>query len=846
MTPRGPEPVPSAVPVIWGSVPQRNKNFTGREELLANLRQRLLRIDSTALLPHAMHGMGGVGKTQLAVEYAYQYARYYQVVWWIPADQPGLIRSTLAGLAPRLELTGLAPGRMEDAVAAVLDALRQGKPKDNWLLIFDNADEPESIRNFMPVGPGHVIVTSRNRRWDEVADAIEVNVFSRQESQQFFARRDARISAKDADRLADALGDLPLALDQAASLLAQAAMTPQVYLDLLEKEASRVLAERPSTTDYPLPVAATWSLSETKLREQTPSAMELLKRCAFFGSSPIPLDLLVQGRNVLGSPMQETLGDPILLGRAFRALGRYALARIDNYKRTLQVHRIIQKLIRDELIEDEQNMLRHEVHQLMSAANRGDPDAEENWPIYDDLLNHAEPTQLVTCPSKESRQLVQDIVRYLYITGNYTVALERAEDALRHWTETFGEDDQFVLVMSRLKAQVLRGLARYKESYALSIKTMERMQAVLGADHEELLIVMNGHCVDLRARGEFKESLEFTKGTLERHEEVFGIEHPRTFAALNNLAEDLELNGEYAAARDLHQRNYDEKRLFYGRDDNRSVLYSQNALARSISEQGNYFDALKMAEQARAGYQELVRTKVLSDAHPWVLAQAVDLAIARRAAGEVEQSRELAQDAYDRYVQAFGAGHAATLAAAVCLGNALRESGDMEKAEALLADTRRKYQSALGQGHPYTLACALALAIARRHQGRLDSARELFEAARDGFTKYFSADHHCALAATADLASTLADLGDVARAVELEKDVLPRFKAALGAEHPATLACAANLALDLKTLEDQQAEAAESEAAGRLHSALGIGHPDVKAASEGHRLDIDIDPAATF
>src|SRR5579859_281585 len=124
MTSKGSQPAaPRAVPVIWGAVPQRNKNFTGREGLLDNLRQRLLRTDSTALLPHAMHGMGGVGKTQLAVEYAYRFARFYQVVWWIPADQPGLIRSTLAGLAPRLELTGLAPGRMEDAVVAVLDAL---------------------------------------------------------------------------------------------------------------------------------------------------------------------------------------------------------------------------------------------------------------------------------------------------------------------------------------------------------------------------------------------------------------------------------------------------------------------------------------------------------------------------------------------------------------------------------------------------------------------------------------------------------------------------------------------------------------------------------------------------
>jgi tetratricopeptide (TPR) repeat protein len=842
----GSEPVPNAVPVIWGSVPQRNKNFTGREELLANLRERLLRTDSTALLPHAMHGMGGVGKTQLAVEYAYRFARHYQVVWWIPADQPGLIRSTLAGLAPRLDVTGVALGRVEDAVAAVLDALRQGKPKDNWLLIFDNADEPESIRLFMPVGPGHVIVTSRNRRWDEVADAIEVNVFNREESQQFFARRATGISDTEADWLSDALGDLPLALDQAASLLAQSAMTAEVYLDLLEKQTSRVLAERPSTTDYPLPVAATWSLSETKLREQTPNAMELLKRCAFFGSAPIPLYLLEQGRNVLGSPMKETFGDPILLSRSFRALGRYALARIDNYTRTLQVHRIIQKLIRDQLAEDEQVSLRHEVHQLMSAANRGDPDAEENWGTYEDLLQHAEPAQLVTCDAKESRQLVQDIVRYLYITGNYTVALERAEDALQHWTEKFGEDDQFVLVMNRLKAQALRGLARYKESYDLTTRLMERMQAVLGADHEELLIVMNGHCVDLRARGEFKESLEFTRRTLQRHQEVFGLEHPRTFAALNNLAVDLELKGEYAAARELHQRNYEEKRIFYARDDSCSVLYSQNALARSIREQGRYFDALKMAEQARAGYQELIQARVLSEAHHWVLSQAVDLAIARRAVGKIEQGGELAQETYDQYVQAYGPDHAATLAAAVCFGNALRESGNLEQAEILLDDTWRKYGSALGLSHPYPLACAVALAVSRRHQERLDSARELLEVAREGFTNHFGANHHCTLAATADLASALADLGDVADAAELEKDALPRFQAALGREHPATLACAANLAIDLKTLKEVWAGADGSGVVGQLRTVLGTGHPDVTAASEGHRLDIGLNPIATF
>ena len=472
MTTGSSEPTATAAPAIWGAVPQRNKNFTGREELLTRLRQQVLNADAAAVLPNAMHGMGGVGKTQLAVEYAYRFASNYELVWWISADQPGLIKLTLAGLAPRLGLSGLAPGRVEDALTAVLEALRRGKPLDRWLLIFDNADQPEHIRAFMPSGPGHVIVTSRNRRWDQEANAIEVDVFTRQESQQFLARRDPGITLADAGLLAEALGDLPLALEQAGSLLAETVMTPTVYLGLLEEEASRVLAEKSPTSGYPLPVAATWSLSEARVREQTPYAMELLQRCAFLGPAPISIELLERGKYVLGPPIQETLRDPIRMSRAIRALGRYSLARIDNYRRTIQVHRIIQRLIRDELPPDDQYKLRHEVHLLMAAADPGDPDAIENWPKYDELLAHVGPSEAVTCRSDEVRQLTQNIVRYLYITGNYTEALERATAALDRWTEDSGENDRFVLIMSRLEkcrsCRAWRGTKKHSTSLVIS------------------------------------------------------------------------------------------------------------------------------------------------------------------------------------------------------------------------------------------------------------------------------------------------------------------------------------------------------------------------------------------
>jgi tetratricopeptide (TPR) repeat protein len=835
--------------VIWGNVPQRNKNFIGRSELLVDLGNRLTG-EATALLPHAIHGLGGVGKTQLAIEYAYQHAAEYQVVWWIPADQNALVRSNLAALAPRLGITGLVPGRVEDALAAVLDALRRGDPYDRWLLVFDNADEPARVRNMMPTGQshGHIIVTSRNQAWAQVVDTLEVNVFTRAESTQFLTSRVDGISDTDADRLAEEFGDLPLGLEQAAAWLAETAMTADTYVDLIEKEGSRILAEDSASSDYPLPVAAAWALSVTRLREQTPYAMELLQCCAFFGAAPIQLEILDRGRYVLTSGLEETLRDPIMMGRAIRALGRYALARVDNYRHTIEVHRIIQLLIRDEMDEDKRYNLRHDVHLLLAAADPGDPDAIENWPKYQELLAHVAPSEVVTCRTADARRLAQNIVRYLYITGNYSSGLSSADRALARWTTDSGADELFVLIMTRLKIQLLQALARYQEAYELTLSALERMRAKLGEDHEETLILMNCHCISLRARGEFSASLEFTRDSLERHLSVFGSEHPRTFAAMHNYAEDLELNGQYSAARKRHEEIYEEKLVVYGRDDHPRVLFTLGALARTVEEEGHYRHARDVAERAHAGFRELVRERILADGHPWVLGQTVDLSIARRQAGTFSNALELAKDVHGRYRRSFyGPDHPGALAAAANLGNSRIAVGDLQGADELLDDTLRRYSSVFSSDHPYALACAVNLSIVRRRLGNASAARAALERATEKFREQLGSDHHYTLIGRLNLANVLADLGEAAEAVHLGEDTLPRLKTTLGHEHPHVLICAANLALYSTYVGDQVlASELVGDVAERLRNVIGDDHPDVKAAVSRKLVDVCIDLSATF
>lgn len=158
----------SGQPKIMGNVPPKNPNFTGRESLLAAVERQLQEDETTAVLPHALHGTGGVGKSQIAVEYVYRHSGEFNVIWWIPAEQENLILGALADLARSL---GLEVGPQANAaVPAVREALRTGKPFDNWLLVFDNAENIETVRSYFPNGgPGKIIVTSRNREWERVA-----------------------------------------------------------------------------------------------------------------------------------------------------------------------------------------------------------------------------------------------------------------------------------------------------------------------------------------------------------------------------------------------------------------------------------------------------------------------------------------------------------------------------------------------------------------------------------------------------------------------------------------------------------------------------------------------------
>ncbi|MFG2074350.1 FxSxx-COOH system tetratricopeptide repeat protein [Nonomuraea maritima] len=844
----------SREPAVWGKIPQRNINFTGRTELLEKLHEAL-RADVTAVLPdrdqgnvpRTLHGLGGVGKTQLVIEYAHRYKGEYDLVWWVPADQPVLLKSSLAGLASRLQLSVSPSLGVEAVTSAVLDALRRGEPYSRWLLIFDNADAPESISDVIPHGPGHVLITSRNHSWQGVVDTISVDVFERDESIEFLMKRiRRRINREQAGQLADALGHLPLALEQAGALQVETGMEADEYLRLLDERVTELLsASKPS--DYPHSMTAAWSISVAQLKERMPEAVDLLRACAFFGPEPIPRNVFRQlpARFAESSRFARMLGNTIQISRAIGELGRYALARIDSPddhsqspdrpRHTIQVHRLVQALLRDEISRDEWPGWRREVHLLLAAATHNqEPDDNASWSQYSWLVGHMLPSHVAESDDPRVREFALKMVRYLYTSGDFKSAREMVELFIERWSADGDDDDQFLLGAQRHLGIIIREQGEIRTSYELNRRLMDRMRAALGDDHDETLLLVNSHGADLRFLGRFSEALSHDRDSLRRHEERFGPDHPRTLRAKNNLALDLLLVGDYAEAERLQEETYTTQEQAGSSKQN--ILASLNGLARVVRLSGRYREACDIGQDAYAyGLQEI-------PGHPWTLRAAKDLSIALRRAGQAEEALELARRTFELQQSTVGLAHPDSLAAALCLANAMRATGSLEESLTLLVEVVKLYPQMFGEEHPFRFGCDMNLALLLRVNDQADEAKRLDERALEGFDRTLTRDHHFTLTCAINLASDMAVLGDVGAARDLGETTLRRLRDLLGFDHPLTLACAANLVADLATLGDDGAAALREETLAAFERVLGPDHPDTLVAVRGGRLDFDFDP----
>ncbi|MEU2021007.1 FxSxx-COOH system tetratricopeptide repeat protein [Streptomyces sp. NPDC016469] len=735
--PGGPR-FPLSMPTVWGGVPRRNTRFTGREELLWAVYEQF-HLAEPGRRRVVLHGMPGIGKTQVAAEYVYRYGSDYEVIWWVPADQRAHYRQRLAELAPALGLsTGAEYG---ERLRAVREALGRGEPHARWLLVLDGADDPEELWDLVPPGTGHVLITSRNQNWTERGGQIlEVPAHARQESVAFLLRRAPRLTAAEAGRLAEALEDLPLLLDQAAGWLSESDMPVEEYIGLLEEGAEQEVVQ--VSADFPLPFRTAWAILLNRLSETAPDAIGLLHLCCFFAPGAVPVQLLrAVPPEVLPEELARLVRDPLQWNSAIRQLRRFSVIRVESRgaDEAVHLHRMVHQIIRKDIPERERWALAEGTARALAAADPGDPSDPRHWPAYAALTTHLEWAEVLESMDPRVHQLVLNCLRYMYLSGEYSSGIRFAEVATRSWESAPGATEPRIWALRHHYANLLRALGDYRNSERVERATADFLAAERGELDLDHLRAAGGLAADLRGLGRYREAAELSASILERDRRLLGPEDPRTLNAENNLAVSLRLLGRYGDALALDERCLELRRAVLS-PDAPPALYSEVNLAMDLRLLGRY-------GEAEHALRETVdhHLRVLGGNAPQTLRGRYHLALCQYAIrgapavlGDLDRIRRDALRTLGEYAPL-------TLMISAGTASVQREAGDLREALELHEQVVAGYRSMLGDEHPYTIGTRGNLGLMRWTAGDRDRGARDIERACVRMARAVGEDHPWAI-----------------------------------------------------------------------------------------------------
>jgi hypothetical protein len=708
--------------------------LAGREELLADLDALLSGGDGDGLRVVALCGLGGAGKTSVAVEYAHRHVPELRVAWQFAAEDPAVLAAGFGDLAAELGARELADTR--DPVASVHAVL--ARKAASWLLIFDNVPDRASVLGFLPpAGRGQVLITCRNPAWPP-GQLLEVPVLAAEVAADFLARRTGDPDRASAVELAVQLGGLPLALEQAAAYLQVTGIRLAGYLALFRRRRGELLA-RGEPTGYTGTVATAWRLAFDLLERSGPQAAGLLRLLAFCAPEEIPLPVLLQPRPGLAGRLGASvapvlvplLDDPLAANDAVAALRRYSL--ITHVEDGLvSVHRLVQAVTADQMPPDLADQWRQAAATVIEAAIPDDTASPQSWPICAALLPHAQAT--LTDDSHGMAKLAD----YLGRAGRYGPALELQRRVIAAQEQSLGAEHPYTLSSRQNLAQCTGDAgdpAAARDQLAALLPLRER---VLGAEHPDALTTRQS-LAWMTAASDPAAARDQLAALLPLRERVLGAEHPDTLNTRRALARMTGEAGDPAVARD------------------------QLAVLLPVIER-----------VLGAEHRDSLRARFTL---AWLTGQAGDPAAARDQYTALLPVRE----------RVLGAEHPETLDTRWLLARWTGEAGDPAAAREQLAALLPVEERVLGPENSHTLDTRCDLADWTGEAGDPAAAREQLAALLPVSERAFGTEHPAILGTRGLLAYWTGVAGDAAAAREQFAVLLALHRRILGAEHPVTL-----------------------------------------------------------
>ncbi|MGA4960328.1 tetratricopeptide repeat protein [Streptomyces lavendulocolor] len=762
--------------------------FKGRENVLAQLGQ--LPLDGPGVVAQSVRGMGGVGKSTLVLYYARRHRdKGSGPVWWIDAEKPQQITAGLARLAAALDpVHGAMP--LEDAAEWAVTWL-QGRT--GWLLVFDNVEEPAHLRPWLGrLSTGQVLITTRrDLPWQDQGTALYLDTLAPGASlavlQDLTGRRGHDDTVPLAD-LAEELGHLPLALQQAGAYLAQTRTRPAAYLDRLRTDPATTLATTAPGDPHQRTIARLWTLTLTALQAIDPNSVELLRILAYCAPDSLPRDVLA-----------PALPTTHAVDQALGLLAAYSMITLTDTAVT--VHRLVQAVLRTTTPPDAPAPRHSRLRRLLPgprpktaphpsavalsllhrATPSGSPAEVRYWPRWQDLLPHVHAAtghHDGPHPYPQTALLPGGAAAYLRARGQAAQALPLAERALQLTEAALCPDHPTTAIHMSNLASTLGELGRHPEALLLKERALRVTEAALGPDHPTTAIRLGNLARTLMELGRYAEALPLADRTLSINEATLGSDHPTTATSLGNLARILGELGRHTDALPLVERALRVTEMVSG-PSHPDTATRLNSLARTLMELGRYAEALPLAERA--------------------------LPIAEAT---------------------FGPDHPDTAAALGHLARTLKVLGRHTEALPLSERALAITEAALGPDHPDTAIRLDSLALTLGALGRHTEALPLSERALAITEAALGPDHPDTAIRLGNLARTLAELGRHTKALPLEKRALAITEAALGPDHPTTAIRLSNLATTWVEL-GRRTEALPllERALAITEAALGPDHP---------------------
>ena len=700
----------------------RNNDFTGREVILEQLADQLIQ-EERAAVTQTFIGQGGVGKTQIALEYAYRHQDDYRFIGWVQSETNALLNNDLEKLGKQL----FPETKFNEPLEAIAALLAWAQQNDNWLLIYDNAENPESINSFIPKGAkGHIIITSRHADWSEIAVELPVKVFDRDESVNYIKKRRPVITDNEADKLADAMGDFPLALSQACSYMKACGKTVDAYLELFEKKQHDLLDQYPPKS-HEKTVAATFTLAFDCVREESELGGFLLSLFSFFAPDEIPLMLLRQSFKV----------EEIDLDNAIAALQKYSLAEVKND--LLSLHRLVQTVIRETMPDDEKKQFAATAVNVMRGLVPFEAEDVRTW----------------------------DVMRLLYAH-----ALTAAE-----WGERLEVELANVVGIYNQLGAYNYGRIAFTESQRLYEKALPIYQKVLGKEHSHVATVYNNLGSVLRDMDKFDLAQEKFEQALEIDIKANGPNHPDVATSLNNLGGVLGIMGDLAGAKKKHEQALKIRLKKLG-EDHPDTATSFSNLGSVLLDMGDLAGAKKNFEKA-IGIDE----KASGPDHPEVATDLLNLGSVLQGMGDFAGAKEKFEQAIEIDKNAYGPDHPEVATDINDFASLLVEMGQLREAKPLFEralDIRRRM---LGSMHSHTIQSQRGLVDLLYTMGDLTGEKEYYEQALKIDEEEYGPDHPFVATDLKNLGGVLQKMGDLAGAKEKYEQAIKIDQKAYGSDH---------------------------------------------------------------